>query len=1178
MRKRIQKLAMGEFEHEEPVLALSIEKIEIEVLEGQAYEGDFRITSRNRIELRGLVYSSNPHMEVLTPQFKGEEVRISFQFHSEGFVEGDIQKGEFTIISNESEYNLSFVVSILRRYADSSIGKIASLYDFARLAQADYREAYRLFTSPRFVGLMRPDEGTARLLYEGLSIPPAAITNMEEFLVAVKRKQAIRFQLEKKRFDFEAVKDNQKETVAVKKDNWGFLEITITSDADFLIPDKTRVTTEDFVGSICKLEYLIEPSKLHAGKNFGRLIFKNAYQQENVEVVVDQKNKSASGYKNHLQMQHGFVELTEIYLEYRLKKIGGAMWAARTVGILNHLIIVGGGNDWFTLMKAQAFLTSGQRQEAAWILEEFKRKQEDKTVPIYGYYLYLCTLLEREPSYVNRLAKQIEEIFYRHEESNELFWILLFVKRDFYDNDTAKLRVLEERITEYSASPYFYLEAWYIYWQNPYLLTKLTDFTIHVLYWAGKRGALTGDLAIAISSLANGNRKFHPLFYQVLVFLYEKYEKPEMLAAICSYLVRAGRFSPEYHRWYELGVEADLQITGLNEAFLMSIDKQKVQTIPKVVQMYFRYNTNIPYKQKAALLVNIIAAKDKEPSVYRSYHEIMETFALEQIQEGHMDDNLAVVYSETLDKGMIKKQMVPTLVKILYTHKLTVFDEFSRVIIIHKQLKEVQTVPIIQRTAYFQLYAGDYVIVLEDAEGRKYGAADYQLERLINQGQYLRKCLEFAPYETAFLMQYFSGREKSTAFMPDDKNYLIQLLNSRQLREEYKAKLYPEIIRFLDRMDEAELVEKYLEQVPIGKCDREARIYLMEELINYHQYDLAYECIHQYGAVNINPAKLVPLCSYEIEECDDEEDEFLINLASYVFMQGKYNTAILDYLQKYYGGTTKSMKKLWQACYAFDIDTFGLEERLLVQMLYTTEFVDGVEEIYENYKSHGGLELVREAYLYYFSYSYLVNQTVVPEHVFSEIMQRIYDQKEVPDVGRLALLSYFAEENEWTEEKLEVTTDLLAEYVERGMYFGFYRLFPERIKYRFQFYDKLFLEYRTDPNKRVVLHYRMDTGSPHFVNEEMDDMFEGIFVKEFALFFGEEVEYYITEEDSVGSQAMEISTLTCRDVLNPAGTSRYEMLNAMIFSDTLGEESGLQELICQFERREKINKKLFQMI
>jgi len=134
LRKRIQQLANGKFDNNGPKLSLSTEKIELEVLEGKDETGSFVITSTNQVKMRGIIYSSNPRMECLTPQFEGEEVRIRYQFHSEGLIEGDIQKGEFFIVCNQGEYNLSFVVNISKLYPKTSIGTIRSIYEFAKLA------------------------------------------------------------------------------------------------------------------------------------------------------------------------------------------------------------------------------------------------------------------------------------------------------------------------------------------------------------------------------------------------------------------------------------------------------------------------------------------------------------------------------------------------------------------------------------------------------------------------------------------------------------------------------------------------------------------------------------------------------------------------------------------------------------------------------------------------------------------------------------------------------------------------------------------------------------------------------------------------------------------------------------------------------------------------------------
>ena len=72
-----------------------------------------------------------------------------------------------------------------------------------------------------------------------------------------------------------------------------------------------------------------------------------------------------------------------------------------------------------------------------------------------------------------------------------------------------------------------------------------------------------------------------------------------------------------------------------------------------MIQMYFQYDSTLSYTQKAVLFVNIIAARTKQPEVYQKYQRTMEQFAMAQIEAGHINDHLAVIYDEMLPKGIL---------------------------------------------------------------------------------------------------------------------------------------------------------------------------------------------------------------------------------------------------------------------------------------------------------------------------------------------------------------------------------------------------------------------------------------------------------------------------------------------------------------------------------------------
>lgn len=232
-----------------------------------------------------------------------------------------------------------------------------------------------------------------------------------------------------------------------------------------------------------------------------------------------------------------------------------------------------------------------------------------------------------------------------------------------------------------------------------------------------------------------------------------------MVAAICTYLIRGQQFAPRYHIWYERGIDSEIRITNLYEAFLISMDQNEVTAIPKMIQLYFQYNSGLSYRHMAVLYVNIIAAKEKQPDVYHKYRRNMEQFALAQMEAGHMDDNLAVIYREILPVSILNEKLAHKAAEVLFVHKLCCENRgIAKAYILHWQLKAPQVVTLTNGCGYFKAYSKDYTVILCDTGGNCY-TDDYQDEALLQPENYLEKCMELAPEELSYLLYYFDGKK-----------------------------------------------------------------------------------------------------------------------------------------------------------------------------------------------------------------------------------------------------------------------------------------------------------------------------------------------------------------------------------------------------------------------------------
>lgn len=1181
MRARIGQIAAGRFNGTKPILAFSEETIDLSVIEGRSEAGSFVIESTNQIKICGIVYSTNPRMECLNPHFEGEKVRIRYQFNSKGLTEGDACEGKFVIVCNQIEYSLSFCARITRLYAEASTGAVKSLDDFTRLAASNWDEAYHLFYNRNFLNTIPYDNVYERLTYEGFACARPSGQNMEEFLIGVNKKQPVSISVDKSEEIFMASKEPQSGCFTITKDNWGYTEIRLRTDCEFIKLSKPVLTLDDFIGKTYLYEYIIDASAMHAGRNFGRIYIDGVYQSFTIDITagVRDDDGSISDIAVTKDIKECMVGIMELYTSFRLKRIVTGVWANETISILNHLHALVPDEHMYELMKAQAFIINRQRQEAKWILDDFKHSNPDKKAPIWGYYLYLMTLLEREPSYVDNMTHEVELIFYENPDSVLLFWVLLFLRDQYFDDSAGKLKDIKYWVLRGCSSPYLYIEAYYLISQDPYLIKELSVFELRILSWAVKEKALTKELAGAIFEAVDLAGGFDNRVYELLTAAYEICPEAEYVGIICSYLIKGHKNDTCFHKWFELGIENKLRLTGLYESYLLTMDDRQISPVPKIIQMYFSFDNKLPYRKLAVLYNNIIAAKETEPEVYHKYRKAMGRFAMDQAQLRHIDDNLAVLYEDMLELGFINEELSAAFSDIIYIHKLIVFDKrIVRAIIYQNEMKEPQIVPVTDQCAYFELFSNDYVILFEDSRGYRYvKSISYRLQRLMDAEKYLDRCISLSPDRPQYIVSHFKHVRDYSDFTKDDLKLFKPVFYSESFSDSYKAVMGYRILKYCQLHDYEDYVRPFLQSINFDTLQKDARKYLIDMLVSNRLYEKAYDMAMEYGIDMLAAASKVVLCENALK-VQHVDDDFMVQLAISAFKTGKYSDLVLKYLCENYIGPTDELINLWHAADKFSISSMKLDERILEQGIYTQIEPEKISDIFMEYYKRAVNEKLILAYISLVAHGYLHSGGCKADFIFDIIEKRFIGNRTLNDACQLALLKHFAEKTDITQAELEIEDTLLKYYIYNNMYFDFFARLDYRLLEKYFLYDKAFLQYESTPGTHVVLHYSRDEDGEEFNSEDMVEMYDGIYVKTFVIFFGELIRYYITEEHDNSIEVKESNRLTCNNIPGDNDHSRYNLINEMIISDTLSDETTLKSNIDEYKRLDAATKQLFKLI
>lgn len=1188
MREVIDEVLGGNYGSETGALDFSQATIEFSVLPGEPYQGTFWVRGEDGSVGTGSVFSTDYRMECLTPEFSGREAEISYVFHGACIEAGESVKGAFRIISNLGEYSIPFEVTCVAGQVESSAGPIQNLSEFAKLAKENWQEALSLFYSKSFVSVLEKDVPEEIVIWRGLSAYPKQEQNMEEFLIHACKKQFVEFQTDMPQItvDFQPVEGEwhpNGQELNVTKSGWGYVALNVECEGSFLVLEKELLTASDFFGNRAKVTFYVDPSKLGEGVNKGKLIFFNSFTSLEVEVLV---NNSMTHLVNatRLEREQAIVDIMKQYVRFRTRKIGLSSWLSGTRDLVEKLITIDETDPMPCLFKAQLLITEDAQNEAKWLLEHAVDLMDQKgkyTDELWAYYLYLTTLISRDEEEIQRVTEEVTALYHKNPESWRIAWLLLYLSDEFSGRPAEKLRFMERQFELGCRSYVIYVEALQAYLSNPALLRRLGGFERQVLFFGIRQDYFSPDLAERFLELMEKNKEYSPILCRILESLYKKRKDARIVRFLCEQYLRGGVIGPKALPWYEKGVEEQLRLTNLYEAFMASLDPEQRKNLPKAAVLYFSLQNKLDYERSAFLYDYVLDNKVLFADVYDKYVLKCRDFVTEQVAKGRINKHLARIYTRMLTSEMITEQNAETIIRLVFATKIRVKDErMKKVILYAKGSRQGLEYPIQGGEACAPVYGEEYTLLFEDAYGNRFTKEiSSEVEPYLQPELFLAELTDKNVFVPEFDL-YLIGRAKEGPLEEDLAERALRLCAWDGIAPETKKAFCLRLLKQFFEEEKLEKMDEVLMQFAGISLTLAERMEVARYAVLRGNYALAYAWMQELGPYFMDGNTLARLLGSLLANGSGEEAS-ITAAAEYLFHRGKASASALDYLSKYGQGRLRELRDLWKEMQENSLDVTALEERILVQMIYTGGYVSERSVIFEDYYRNAGESSVIKAYVIQGSYDYFVREKPVDGVCMRTMLDSARWEGGLPKVCKLAFLKFYAENPSEISREVDGMLDaFLREMMSEKIHFEFYRKLKHQKHLLGELADKVIVEYRTKPGGRARIHYVItQEGGPaqEYLSENMRDVFWGICCREFVLFFGETLQYYITEEHD-GEETMTVSgSLQGYETEKENAGTKYGMINDMVIHQGMRDGDALDEQLEQYYFKEFCGEKLFTM-
>ncbi|MDD7267013.1 MAG: DUF5717 family protein [Lachnospiraceae bacterium] len=1188
MRTVIQKILEENIRYT-PV-TLVIDGMTLSQIDAYQWLGSFSV-SESRGERLYLRISSDCYRIVpLKKSSYGKHEKIEFMVDTEGLPTDTEQIGHVMLHSAAGEQAVEVRLPQQTSLTASTEGTEAalpeSLETFVGLARKSFREAFRLFVSSRFTKLLQKDRPQLLALYQGYMIPPIEYQNMEDFLVEAGLKEGIKTEVvfpEQHEF---TVSGQEAQTIVIRKQTWGYCQYRLSTDASWLSLEKNTITGDDFIGSQCIISFYIDSRKMRSGKNPARLAVTGINLKKEYHLTACCRPLHEAVVAK-LEAQAREVQWLRSDLEYRAAILRGDRQAA-TSAIRESLMQVeklrfnSPKNRLYNLMEIQALVHEGELTEAKRLLKELLvLVQEDGgtvSAVFRMWYLYLSACTENSLNYRQEVLRSLDQLVQENGKSGFGLTLFLTLRKEVENSSIANLQQIQEQYRSGRANAYLYLMAFELLQQYPSLISSLDDFTVQVLWAACRHRVMTETMVQHVTAILP-HAGFSRLLYRLICALEKHFGSDVFLQAICTWLIKNGKIGPAYFDWYAKAVERDIRLTRLYEYYVDSIDSGKAAVLPKMVRLYFSYNTSLGYKKKAMIYRNIVTAKEQEPDGRLEQAFDIEEFVKDQLLSQRINEDLGFLYDRFLNNINMNKRMAQNMAEMLFVQALPLPDPAIKSIeVIYPQLKRSFHYGVDRGIAYPAICYSQAVIMGLDEKGRKwYIPVPKEPKYLLQNRNFIHLCRGKGANQL-LLSIYLAYEGGQLTVNEDTIPVLVELLQSKEIHKQEQQRIEKALLEYWHTNARQAQIRHVMLSVGPSKAQLEQLGYdhlakadpvkMIEILLLDREYEEAFRLLHFHDYRQIDTKLLLWLFNDRLQH--HGEDSLLTELALYLLGKKMYHGPLLQYLSHMDGLLLDQMLIIRQKMIDFLLGHYEIEEKLLVELLLQCRSIHEYGELIRSYCGEEGKPQLIAACATRLAYEMVFyNQGLTDDWL--SLYQRLYERygciNRLFGLGYLKLLAVTGHYEEGSDPRhLSNAGELLDIFEKENIYLNTFACLRRALKKPALFADAVCLEFFGEQNSQVALLVEQD----HTVQiYPMRQVYPGIFCKDLTLFYDDVVSYQYRITENGEEKLTEKQTLSRTGQGQSFDESRYGLINRMLELESQFHNDELVYTMGRFIKNER---------